>query len=66
MTLKQISNYAQAEANRQQRTITIWNLNRYSPMYVARDARQGDETRNGYVASIQPQTERRAGDDPLS
>jgi hypothetical protein len=64
MTLEQTKKYAQAEANRQQRSVTIWNLNRYSPLYVVRDARQGDDSRDGYVALVEPTTERRAADDP--
>src|SRR4029077_14579848 len=64
MTLDSITKIAQCEATRQQRAVSIWNLNRYSPMYVVRDAREGDAKRNGYVATVQPQTDRIAADNP--
>jgi hypothetical protein len=65
-TLDSITRYAQCEANRQQRSVTIWNMNRYSPLYVIRDARELDSTRIGYVATITPTTERRAADDVVT
>jgi hypothetical protein len=64
ITLDRVTKIAQCEANRQQRAMTIWNLNRYSPMYVVRDAREGDAKRDRYVATVQPQTERVAADNP--
>jgi hypothetical protein len=56
ITLDRITKQAQCEANRQQRPMTIWNLNRYSPMYIIRDARDGDSKRDQYVATIEPAT----------
>jgi hypothetical protein len=62
LTLDRVTKTAQAEANRQQRAMTIWNLNRYSPLYIVRDAREGDAKRDQYVATIQPTTDRVAAD----
>jgi hypothetical protein len=56
ITLDRITKSAEAEANRQQRPMTIWNLNRYSPMYVVRDARDGDSKRDQFVATVEPTT----------
>jgi hypothetical protein len=34
--------------------MTIWNLNRYAPLYVVRDARERDSERAGYVETVRP------------
>jgi hypothetical protein len=34
--------------------MTIWNLNRYAPLYVVRDARELDAGKDGYVDTINP------------
>ena len=58
ITLENILKTAQREANRERRAMTVWNLNRYSPLYVVRLACEGDATRKGpgtFVATVQPE-----------
>jgi hypothetical protein len=57
ITLDNIMKRAQREANMDRRPMTVWNLNRYSPLYVVRQARDDDATRKGpghFVATILP------------
>jgi hypothetical protein len=55
MTLEQIKQRAQAEADRDRVSIAILNLNPYAPLYVMRswDARYVGTV--GFVARIDPQ-----------
>jgi hypothetical protein len=55
ITLENIMTMAQREANQDRRLMTVWNLNRYSPLYVIRLARDGDAERAGFVATIHPE-----------
>ena len=54
-TLANIMKSAQRDANQDRRMMTVWNLNRYSPLYVIRLARDGDAERNGFIATIHPE-----------
>jgi hypothetical protein len=45
---------AQASANREGKPMVILNLNRFSPMYVARLAWDGCETGSHFVELVQP------------
>jgi hypothetical protein len=54
ITLDNIRKSAQREADRDRRPMTIFNLNRYSPLYVVRLAQEGDAQRAGFVETIQP------------
>ena len=54
-TLDNIMTMAQRSANNENRLMTVWNLNQFSPLYVIRDAGDGDEAKHGYVATVHPQ-----------
>lgn len=58
ITLENIMKRAQRAANQDRRLMTVWNLNRYSPLYVVRYACDDDATRKGpgtFVATVQPE-----------
>ena len=53
-TLEQIKAMAQSEANREQRPMAILNLNRYSPLYVVRDAQGLNPAKCNIVDIVKP------------
>jgi hypothetical protein len=55
MNLDQTKLYAQRQANSQGITLTIWNLNRFNPLYVVRNYRAGDEDKPGFVQRFYPE-----------
>jgi hypothetical protein len=56
MTFDQCKLYAQRQANSQGITLVIWNLNRFNPLYVVRNYREGDENKPGFVQRFYPET----------
>ena len=58
ITLENIMKTAQRSANQDRRPMTVWNLNRYSPLYVVRLTQDQDATRKGpgtFIATVLPE-----------
>jgi hypothetical protein len=57
LALETIRRRAQAAANRNQTPMVVFNLNRYSPMYVIREWQPGAELASGFIERFEPENE---------